>query len=84
MDIATILSTNYIGSEWTLDGNDYAGLTWLSDTPKPTKEQLESEWAGVQDKIKADAQSKIDTKASAIFKLTKLGLTADEISALKG
>ena len=83
MDIAIILLTNYPDLEWTLDGDDYSGLTWLSDTPKPTEEKLRSEWAGVHEKIKADAQAKINAKASAISKLKKLGLTAAEIEALK-
>jgi len=48
MDIATILTKRYAGTEWTLDGDDYAGLTWLSDTPKPTKKALEALWAEVQ------------------------------------
>jgi len=48
MDIATILSSKYAGAEWTLDGDDYTGLTWLSDTPKPTKKALEALWAEVQ------------------------------------
>jgi hypothetical protein len=48
MDISLILTTNYKGSEWSLDGEDYAGLTWLSDTPKPTKSALEKQWAQVQ------------------------------------
>jgi hypothetical protein len=48
MDIALILKTNYEGSEWALDGDDYAGLTWLSDTPKPTKAALEKQWPQVQ------------------------------------
>jgi hypothetical protein len=33
---------------WTLDGNDYSGLTWLSDTPKPTKAELDAAWPQVQ------------------------------------
>ena len=41
MDIANILTRKYSGSEWTLDGDDYTGLTWLSDTPKPSKKTLE-------------------------------------------
>jgi len=48
MDIPQILSNKYAGSEWTLDGDDYTGLTWLSDTPKPTKKALEALWAEVQ------------------------------------
>jgi len=48
MDIPTILSSKYVGSEWTLSGDDYTGLTWLSDTQKPTKKALEALWAEVQ------------------------------------
>lgn len=48
MDIALILTKNYPGSEWTLDGEDYAGLTWLSDSAKPTKAALEKQWADVE------------------------------------
>jgi len=48
MDITTILSSKFAGAEWTLDGDDYTGLTWLSDTPKPTKKALEALWAEVQ------------------------------------
>ena len=48
MDIATILTRRYAGAKWTLDGDDYAGLTWLSDTAKPTKKALEALWPQVQ------------------------------------
>jgi hypothetical protein len=84
MNIATILSTNYIGSEWILDGDDYAGLTWLSETPKPTKKQLESQWEEVQAKIAAEEKRKIDAKASAIEKLAALGLTPEEVKVAFG
>jgi hypothetical protein len=48
MDISLILTKNYVGSEWYLDGDDYAGLTWLSDSPKPTKAALEKQWGQVE------------------------------------
>jgi hypothetical protein len=48
MDITKILSSKYPGELWALDGDDYTGLTWLSDTPKPTKKALEALWAEVQ------------------------------------
>lgn len=48
MDIAIILSRKFEGFEWTLDGDSYAGLTWLSETPKPTKKALEALWPEVQ------------------------------------
>jgi hypothetical protein len=84
MDITTILSSKFAGSEWTLDGDDYAGLTWLSDTPKPTKKALEALWAEVQAEIAGEAQARVDAKASAIAKLQALGLTVDEVRVAFG
>ena len=84
MDIAQILSRKFEGAEWTLDGDDYTGLTWLSDTPKPSKKTLEGLWAEVQAEIAEEAQAKLDAKASAIGKLEALGLTVDEVSAAFG
>jgi hypothetical protein len=84
MDIGIILSTKYIGSEWTLNGGDYEGLTWLSDTPRPTKKALEDLWPEVQAELAAKAQAKIDAKASAIAKLEALGLTVEEVEVAFG
>ena len=28
------------GEEWTLDGDDYTGLTWLSSEQQPTKQEI--------------------------------------------
>jgi len=84
MDIAMILSTKYIGSEWIIDGDSYENLNWLSDTPKPTKKQLEDLWPTVQAEIQAKAQAKIDAKASAIAKLEALGLTVEEVEVAFG
>ena len=47
-DYPAVLAALYPGAEWTLDGDDYAGLTWLSDTPKPTKKKLDDAWPQVQ------------------------------------
>ena len=84
MDIAIILTRRYKGSNWTLDGDHYSGLTWLSDSPKPSKEDLEALWPTVQEEIAAEAQAKVDAKASAIAKLQELGLTVDEVKAAFG
>ena len=46
-DYAAVLSVNYPDSQWTLDGNEYSGLTWLSDTPKPTQAELDAAWPQV-------------------------------------
>jgi hypothetical protein len=84
MDIAAILSRKFEGAEWTLNGDDYTGLTWLSEGEPPTEAQLEKLWPTVQAEIDAEAQAKIDAKASAIAKLQALGLTVDEVQVAFG
>ena len=83
-DYAAVLTANYPNSQWTLDGDTYDGLTWLSDTPKPTQQELDDAWPAVQqaqaDAIAADAAA----KQSAIDKLAALGLSVDEIRAAFG
>ena len=84
MDIPTILTRRYPGSEWTLSGDNYSGLTWLSEGKKPTKKSLEAEWAQVQFEVADEAQARVDAKASAVAKLQALGLTVDEVSVAFG
>jgi lactate dehydrogenase-like 2-hydroxyacid dehydrogenase len=84
MNIVEILTSKYPGCEWSLVGEDYEGLNWLSDTPKPTEKQLEDLWPIVQAEIQAAAQAKIDAKASAIAKLEALGLTVQEVEVAFG
>ncbi len=43
-DYATVLAMNYPNSLWILDGDDYSGLTWLSNTTKPTQAELDAQW----------------------------------------
>jgi hypothetical protein len=42
-----ILDTNYKEKKWSLDGYTYDGLNWLDESPKPTKEELDSQWEQV-------------------------------------
>jgi hypothetical protein len=48
VDYAAVLVAIRPGTHWTLDGDDYAGLTWLDDSPKPTKKTLDDAWPAVQ------------------------------------
>jgi hypothetical protein len=48
VDYALILASLYPDAVWTLDGDDYAGLTWLDDSPKPTQAELDAKWPQVQ------------------------------------
>jgi hypothetical protein len=84
IDYAQILSVNYVGSQWTLNGDSYDGLTWLSDTPKPTQAELDALWESTQTAVAAKEQAAKDVKASALAKLAALGLTQDEVKALVG
>ncbi len=47
IDYAAILTANYSGKSWTLNGDTYDGLTWLDETPKPTQAELDAQWPAV-------------------------------------
>ena len=54
-DYALVLSRRYPGREWSLNGDDYAGLTMLDDGPKPTKKTLDDLYVQVEHDVKWDA-----------------------------
>ena len=82
MRYSTVLTYLYSGQEWSLSDENYDTLNWFSDTPKPTKDKLDSQVKKVEEIIEAEKQSKIDAKAAAEAKLTALGLTSDDLKAL--
>jgi hypothetical protein len=82
IDYTKILEYKYPNAEWTLNGSEYKGLTWLSDTPKPTKATLDNLWDEVQDFIQSKAEAKAAAKATAQAKLAALGLTLEDLTAL--
>jgi hypothetical protein len=47
MDIAKTLLLGYPNADWSLNGETYDGLTWLSNTTKPTLAELEAKWEEV-------------------------------------
>jgi len=83
-DYAAVLSQNYPDAEWTLNGDSYTGLTWLSDTPKPTQQELDAAWPAVQQAHQDAVAAEAAAKQSAIDKLAALGLSVDEIRAAFG
>jgi hypothetical protein len=57
MNIPMILIAKYPGSEWSLDGSQYSGLSWLSDTPKPSEAELLALWPTVEaEEARADVE----------------------------
>lgn len=82
IDYTKILISKYPNSEWTLNGDKYEGLTWLSDTPKPTKTELDDLWDEVVEEWELKKQTKLAAKEAAQAKLAALGLTVEDLQAL--
>lgn len=78
MDIPTVLTRKF-NAQWILEGDNYDGLIWLDDSEKPTKKQLEDLYPIVVEEIQAEIKAK-EAKRQAV--LDKLGLTAEDVSAL--
>jgi hypothetical protein len=81
IDYPAILTRHYQGSEWTLNGDEYTGLTWLSDTPKPSQEELDGLWDAT---VALMEQEKADKQAAREALLARLGITEDEARMLLG
>lgn len=82
IDYTAILSRKYVGSQWSLNGDNYEGLVWLSETDKPTKKELDDLWPEVQNEMQLEVEAKAQARASAEAKLIALGLTLDDLKAL--
>jgi hypothetical protein len=72
MDITQVLTKRFPDAEWTLNGDSYSGLTWLSAGKKPTLKALEAEWAQVEyeiacERVEADRQVAYRLSADPIF-----------------
>jgi len=68
-DYAAVLTAKYPDALWQLDGDTYDGLTWLSDTPKPSQAELDAAWpqvdydrqiANVENARRADYEAQSD------------------------
>jgi hypothetical protein len=82
IDYTLILSRKYPNARWTLNGDDYEGLTWHSKSQKPSQEELDALWPDVLEELKNEKQEALAKKASAEAKLAALGLDADDLKAL--
>jgi hypothetical protein len=73
----------YPNAVFSMVDDDVNKITWVGESfPIPTEEQLANAIADIEAKKAQEAADKEAKKASAIAKLSALGLTADEISAL--
>jgi len=59
-------------AEWTMNGENYAGLTWLDDSPKPTKKTLDDAWPQVQydrehARIEAERRARYQAETDGLY-----------------
>ncbi len=71
-------------AEVSVSGEDIDSITWENGTTPISKSEIEAMIPVVEQEIADAVQTKIDDKASANAKLKALGLTDNEIEALKG
>ena len=69
-----ILTINYAGQPWSINGNSYANLIWLAETPKPTQEELDALWPATQDEL---AKQDCKSQATSILQTTDWTSIAD-------
>ena len=72
IDYAAILTANYPSDIWTLEGDTYEGLTWLSSTPKPTQAALDAVWPTVNynnqyAQVEATRRTQYQTQSDGLF-----------------
>ena len=67
----------------SISGNDLDSITWEDGTSAISKSDIAAKLTQAQNELDAEATKKINDKASANAKLKALGLTDDEIKALK-
>lgn len=79
IDYVLILSRRFKDNQFILNGDDYDGLVWLSDKPKPTKKQLDDLWNEVLAEIAAEKTAK-EAKRQEL--LDRLGITEEEAKLL--
>ena len=47
IDYTAILTSNYAGTQRSINGDTYEGLDWTDSTPKPTQAELDAQWPQV-------------------------------------
>jgi hypothetical protein len=75
IDIAFTLLHSHPGAEWTLDGDDYTGLTWLSDTAQPTEQEIDAAYPLAVKDLAATEKARVKSLSDARAFALSLGFT---------
>jgi hypothetical protein len=68
--------------KWSLNGDTYDGLTWLSDTPKPTEQELVDAYPLAVAEIEARKAAQLEDRAAAVAHAKSLGFTDEMIAGM--
>jgi len=72
-------------ASFKVNGDTYESVEWLDEHQSlPNKEDVLAKLAELQAQYEIDEQNKINTKQSALAKITALGLTEEEFKTLIG
>jgi len=75
IDITLALAHLKPNDEWELNGDDYAGLTWLSDTPKPTEQEIADAYPLAVKSVAAKEKARVKALSDARAFALSLGFT---------
>jgi hypothetical protein len=72
IDYSAILTANYAGKEWSIDGNDYSTLIWLSAGTPPTQAELDAQWPTVDyqnqyAQVEANRRTQYEAQSDGIY-----------------
>jgi hypothetical protein len=84
VDYPALLTALYPGAEWSLNGDTYDGLTWLSEGEPPTQAECDEAWPQVQSDLAWKAVRSERDRLLAACDWTQVAdapLTADEKTA---
>ena len=82
MNIPLALTYLRPDEEWTLDGETYEGLTWLSDTIKPTESEIQAAEPAALAAEQAKADETEAARVAAIAHAKSLGFTDAMIAVM--
>jgi len=73
------------GVEWSMSGDDVAGITWHTPDVQPlTQAEVAKEIKRLEKALDAEQATKDAARVSAVAKLSALGLDALEVQAIIG
>jgi len=75
MNIPILLSKYYLGRQWSLDGDDYSGLTFLDELPPVSEEELNDKNIIYQKEMSDTEYQRLRSK-----EYDKEGVTIDNLS----